>query len=232
MSLMGKAAMVAWHDLKPGMESEHDHWHSREHLFERVSIDGFRRGRRGRAIAAPEEYFLMYEVDDVAVLNSSAYLKRLNAPTAWSEKIIPGIFNMTRTFCRVRASLGGGLGSKMLSIRFSARAGKEASLLSWLHQEVLPSLAATQGIVGAHLLEGDEEASGVTTDETRLRGSPDRIAHLIFLIEGYDDDVLVRLSMDELSPTRFHANGTEIEMVTGLHHLDHVVTESDLPESP
>ena len=57
MSLMGKAAMVSWHDLDSGTEVDHDDWHSHEHLFERVGLPGFKRGRRCRSNGeAAEEY--------------------------------------------------------------------------------------------------------------------------------------------------------------------------------
>ena len=71
--------MVAWHNLAPGSECDHDEWHSREHLFERVAIPGFFRGRRCRALNAKEEYFLMYEVDTLATLTSSARLGSLSS---------------------------------------------------------------------------------------------------------------------------------------------------------
>lgn len=230
MSLMGKAAMVSWHDLEPGSEADHDDWHSHEHLFERVGIPGFRRGRRCRAIAdSAEEYFLMYEVDDLSVLTSEGYLSRLNDPTDWSARIIPSIRRMTRTLCRVRASVGGGLGTAILTVRFSAEPGKRDSMATWLMDGRLAGLAARKGIVGAHLLEGDETASGVQTDEARLRGGGDRTADLALIVEGYDPDALSALLDGELSAERFIENGAGTERSCGVYRAVHVVSEADLP---
>lgn len=231
MSLMGKAAMVAWHDLDPGMEADHDDWHSHEHLFERLAIPGFRRGRRCRAVGdAGEDYFLMYEVDDWSVLTSEAYLARLNDPTEWSARIIPGIRRMTRTLCNVAASVGGGLGTAMLTMRFSPVAGEgRDAIVNWLLDGRLSELAARRGVVGAHLLEGDEAASGVQTDEARLRGGGDQTADLALLVEGYDPDALRALLDGDLSADNFLANGAEAQRYCGLYRAVHVVTKADLP---
>jgi hypothetical protein len=229
MSLMGRAAMVAWHDLRPGSEAEHDDWHSRQHLFERVAISGFRRGRRCRAILAEEEYFLMYEVDDLSALASREYLARLNDPTEWSRRIIPSISNMTRTLCRVLASAGGGVGTAILTLRLAAKAAPREDLIEWIADRQVPELPGRRGIVGAHLLEGDDSASGVKTDEMHLRGGGDRIADLVLLVEGYDPDALRSLLDEQLSVASLVEHGAEAERHVGLYRAVHIVTEADLP---
>ena len=46
MSLLGKGALVIWHDIAAGCEGDYNEWHSKEHLLERVRVPGFRRGYR------------------------------------------------------------------------------------------------------------------------------------------------------------------------------------------
>jgi hypothetical protein len=46
MPLLGSAAMRLSFDIAPELAAEHDHWHLFEHLPERLSIPGFRRGTR------------------------------------------------------------------------------------------------------------------------------------------------------------------------------------------
>ena len=70
MALLGKGALVIWHDPEPEAESDYNEWHSKEHMFERVSVPGFRRGHRAVAISGAPKYFNLYEVDDVATLES------------------------------------------------------------------------------------------------------------------------------------------------------------------
>ena len=77
-------------------------------MLERVAIPGFlsrpavRRGRwTGR-------YLVVYEVTDIGVLTSPAYLERLDNPTAWTREVMPAVVGMNRTLCRVEASFGRG----------------------------------------------------------------------------------------------------------------------------
>lgn len=221
--------MVAWHDLAPGSEAEHDDWHSREHLFERVAISGFRRGRRCRAMLAKEEYFLMYEVDDLSVLTSPEYLARLNDPTEWSRRIIPSISNMTRTLCRVLASVGGSVGTAILTVRLAAKVATREHLVEWIADRQVPQISGRRGIVGAHLFEGDDSASGVKTDEMHLRGGGDRTADLVLLVEGYHPDALRSLLDEQLSVPSLVEHGAEPERHVGLYRVAHIVTEADLP---
>jgi hypothetical protein len=50
MALLGKGALVIWHDVQD--ETDYNEWHSKEHMLERVAVPGFRRGLRYVAIAA------------------------------------------------------------------------------------------------------------------------------------------------------------------------------------
>src|SRR4029453_7975918 len=88
LPLAGSAVLASWNDIAPGGDAEFDHWHTTEHIPERVSVPGFLRGRRYNAIAGNPTYFTLYETDTVAVLQSPAYLARLNAPTPWTAKCI------------------------------------------------------------------------------------------------------------------------------------------------
>ena len=36
--MLGKAAVAMWWDVAPGMRAEWEHWHSSEHMPERLAI--------------------------------------------------------------------------------------------------------------------------------------------------------------------------------------------------
>lgn len=224
--------MVAWHNLASGTADDHDDWHSREHLFERIAIPGFLRGRRHRALEATEDYFLMYEVEELATLTSPAYLERLNAPTPWSQRVIPTIRDMTRTLCRVEASHGGGVGSHLLTVRLSALPTHRADLLCWLKDLLLPSVNAHPGVTGTHLLLGDSAASAAPTDEQRLRGGGDRCADMVLVIEAYQPAALESLAIEPLSAHHFIEQGAENTLQVGLYQLAHLVMPNDVSSIP
>ena len=106
MALLGKGALVIWHDPAPDAESDYNEWHSKEHMLERVGVPGFRRGFRYVALEGAPRYLNLYEVDELATLTSRPYLDRLNDPTPWTRRVVPQVHNNSRTLCRVIASAG------------------------------------------------------------------------------------------------------------------------------
>ncbi|MDP6951691.1 MAG: hypothetical protein QGF53_02930, partial [Alphaproteobacteria bacterium] len=131
MALLGKGMMVFWHDFE-GDETDFLHWHSYEHMPERVGIAGFRRGKRFAAVDSAPRYLTYYETDSVATLTSEGYLARLNDPTPWTKRNLAGFRNSNRTLCAVAASVGHGQGAAMLSIRLSPADAQGSALESWL----------------------------------------------------------------------------------------------------
>lgn len=196
MTLRGKGALVIWHDVAPEGRAEFEAWHLREHMAERVAVPGFRRGRRYRAIAGRPEVFMLYEVADLTVLTSAPYLTRLNDPTPWTRRALAHFRDVNRTLCRVTASLGSGLGGFAATLQPApAVANKQGRLAG----EVLPTLAARNGIVGVHLLAGDAEASRTETAEKKLRDRPDAVADRVIVVEAANADALSALG-DDLPP--------------------------------
>jgi hypothetical protein len=230
MTLLGKGALVIWHDPEAEAESDYNEWHSKEHMFERVGIPGFRRGQRGVAVSGAPRYFNLYEVDDFDVLTSPAYLARLDDPTAWTRRIVPQMHNNSRTLCRVAASFGaGGIPSFWTMLLLSPDAAREAPLRAWLVDEALPRLVERPGILSAHLLDGDPSTSGTDTAEKRLRGGGNEFVDWVLLIGGYDDSALATVADEVLTADVLASQGAASSRVRGIYRLVHCVTEADVP---
>jgi hypothetical protein len=232
MALLGKGALVIWHDPEPAAESDYNEWHSKEHMLERVGVPGFRRGLRYVALEGAPRYLNLYEVDDLATLTSGPYLDRLNHPSPWTRRVVPRVHNNSRTLCRVIASAGGvGICSLLLTLQMAAQPERADELRAWLAADALPALAERAGIIGAHLLEGDAAASrsGGATAEKRLRGRADAIADLVVLVGGYDPEALRAARDGPLGRERLVAHGAAPEQTLGLYQLVHAITEADLP---
>jgi hypothetical protein len=225
MGLLGKGAMVAWYDIVADGDANHNEWHSKEHMLERVGVPGFRRGRRGRAISGGPAYVNLYEVDDLAVLTSKPYLERLNNPTPWTQRSLGHYRNTNRTLCRVAASVGDGICSDLLTIQLTADRGE--ALGRWLCA-TMPAVAGRRGVIGAHYLEGDEAASRTETQEKRLRASSDAIADRVILIAGYAPEALEEVRRTVLAPAGLVAQGAAATQQAAIYRLSHCVTEADL----
>lgn len=204
MPLLGNAAMLLLFDVVREAIPEHDDWHTHEHLPERLSIPGFIRGTRWVALNGQPRYFVMYEVEQLATLTSSAYLERLNNPSAWTTKMMPNYRGMRRGFCSVAGSFGFGVGHLGLLIRFSAGTETGSSLQKWLLQDVLPRLPSRPGIGSVHLFEG--ASTPPMTNEQRIRGIDDGIDRAL-LVTGYSQDALASLARFDLGKTQLEKQG-------------------------
>jgi hypothetical protein len=227
MSLLGKGAMVIWHDIAAGCESDYNEWHSKEHMLERVGVPGFRRGYRYEAISGSPKFLNLYEVDALATLTSKPYLDRLNHPTPWTQKAMGYFRNNNRTLCRVVASVGNGICADLLTIQLAAAPGRGDALGRWL-AETMPALVEQPGVLGAHYLEGDQAASRTETEEKRLRAGSDAIADRVVLVGGYDALALDDVRRSTLAPAALVAQGAEEAQKAAVYRLLHCVTEPDL----
>ena len=227
MAIAGKGCFVAWYDLRPGGETDHDHWHTHEHMIERVAIPGFRRGLRYRSLADGARTCVIYQVDALETLASPAYLQRLNNPTPWTTSSMPLITGMNRTLCRVASTHGHGTGGYLLTVQLAPRAGSEDDLKSWLGDGALAALAGRAGLCGAHLLIGDREVSHIKTQEKELRGGSDAVADWIVLIEGYDRAATEHALAELLGASGLAAHGAADSPTPGLYSLDFAIEESE-----
>ncbi len=150
MDGLPRAAMLLSFDIAAEAQLEHDDWHSHEHLPERLAIPGFLRGSRWRALAGGPAYFVMYEVGELGVLSSPAYMDRLNHPSPWTAKMMPSYRGMRRGLCEIVARAGHGLGGFGLLLRFGVEADGQAALRDWLAGEVMPALPAQDGAGERH----------------------------------------------------------------------------------
>ena len=118
MARVGSGIIAIWHDISDEGLSDFYEWHDREHIPERLSIDGFQRGRRYIAVAGEPRFFTLYNVRDPSVLTGAAYHSRLNDPTPWTQSVVSYFSAEARSLCEVRAAMGQAAGGIIGTIRF------------------------------------------------------------------------------------------------------------------
>jgi hypothetical protein len=171
MALRGTAFIAMWHDVQPQAEPEWSRWHTREHMPERVSIPGFRVGRRYVAWGlAKYRYFTMYEGDSLETFRSPAYLARLNAPTPWSNRMQPTFLNFVRIACETLISEGDGYGGALATWRLLLADGAETDFIAAM-PELTRAVGAIEGVCGVHVGIARREVTQYRTRETELRGT-------------------------------------------------------------
>ena len=224
MGMCGNAALLLNFDVDPAAVAEHDHWHTKEHMPERLSIPGFLRGTRWLADNASPRYLVIYEVRDVNVLTGTDYLQRLNNPSAWTSKTMTHVRGMRRGFCRVEGSMGAGLGHALLQVRYAPAEGRGQALRDWLLRVALPRIASNPGFASAHILE-----SAVTpqmTDEQRIRGK-DASVDATLIVTAHDDGFIDRAADVELAASHFEAHGCATASDRGRFRYDYSLNAAE-----
>lgn len=227
MPLTGHAAMLLSFDIAPEAIPEHDRWHTQEHLPERLSIPGFLRGSRWRAEHGEPGYIVLYEVAELAVLDSPAYLARLNDPTPWTRRMMPHYRGMRRGLCKVVGSVGHGLGGVTTLIRYTASPATSDTLDPWVCGQLLPDLAARPGLGSAHLLRA--AATAAMTDEQRIRGA-DLGFDCAIIVSGYDAAAVTACARDPDGLGRLVELGAS-DPVIATYRLDSLLTAAELVQA-
>src|SRR3954468_3552630 len=210
--MRGAGFLAIWSDVDRSNLTDYRHWLTREHTTERVTTDGFLANRVFRAMRDDiERFFILYELEAPEVLDGPAYLARLNAPTPWSQRIMPQLGNFIR---------GGGV--------MAARAGRgEGATIAALRLEQLPeapqaladALVALDGIAAVQIGATDQARTQVPTVEKRMRRQEGFFAGLL-IIEALDRTSLrsALRAAAEIAPQSIPAG--ESEIYRGVFALD------------
>jgi hypothetical protein len=186
MPLAGQGMLLTSMDVDPSVEVEFNRWYDREHLLERVAIDGFIEARRYLAHAASPKYLSLYSTITFEVLDSPAYRTALANQTAWSKQNIARFRNMIRSVARITVSRGVGRGSALGLVRIRPAADASETLRSAIGDQLDPG--TLDGIISMHLIESDPGLSKPLTDhpEASAPGAGDWYV----LIDGTDVDAV------------------------------------------
>jgi hypothetical protein len=195
MPLAGKGMLLTSMDIDPDDEADFNRWYDREHLIERVAIDGFLEARRYIAHRGSPKYLCLYSTETFEVLDSPAYRKALTAPTDWSKTNLARFKNMIRTIARITISRGQGRGAALGIVRLRPAGGGHDRLRASLRAQLDPE--QRDGIISMHLIESDPALSKPLTDDppvsdpgagdwfvlidaTNVNAASDAIAALVF----------------------------------------------------
>jgi hypothetical protein len=201
------ALLCAGLDVEDDHQRDMEEWHSKEHLQERIALDGFLRGRRLYAADMRPRYFIMYEIGDLSDLLAPTYLERLNDPTAWTQRVTPRFKDNFLASCVQHAAYGSAAGAELLVLKI--RATDAAHLLGAFDSVRMQALCAHPGIYRARLAIPDVAASTVKTEEFDVsKHAFDE--DLLLLVEAGRPQDLMALEQAELGAEQIAASGGEI----------------------
>jgi len=156
---------------QPGeLEEEFNDWYDTDHIPERLGVPGFETGRRFVCLDGWPRYLALYDLSDLAVLDTPAYQRVAgDNQTAWTRRILRRV-RVTRVV-GTQHFPGDCITSdapRLLLLRFrNTTAQDEAPLLAGLHANFLNR----PGTVQIRLLAGDN-AAHFALIESRLPFAP------------------------------------------------------------
>jgi hypothetical protein len=224
MPLAGKGMLLTSMDIDPSDEAEFNRWYDREHLEERVAIEGFLEARRFVAHRGSPKYLSLYSTETFAVLDSPAYRKALANQTDWSRTNIARFKNMIRAVARITISRGQGRGAALGIIRLRPSAGGEDRLRATLRERLDPE--QIDGIISMHLIESDPALSKPITNDP---SAPNPGAGDWFvLIDGTHINAISAAIEARFAGSAFEGG---IKVSTGSYNLMWDLVKNDLPLS-
>jgi hypothetical protein len=219
MPLAGKGMLLTSMDIDPSDEAEFNRWYDREHLEERVAIDGFVEARRYIAHQGAPKYLSLYSTETFEVLQSPAYRAALANQTEWSKANIARFKNMIRTVARITISRGQGRGAALGIIRLRPSVGGEEKLRATLRDALDPGLL--DGIISMHLIENDPHLSKPLTDNPAA--SDPGAGDWFVLIDATDVEAIPAAIATRLGGFK------SLVISTGVYRLMWDLAKSDLP---
>jgi hypothetical protein len=227
MPLAGKGMLLTSMDIDPSDEAEFNRWYDREHLEERVAIDGFLEARRYVARnASPKcpKYLCLYATTTIDVLDSPTYRARLANPTDWSKKTMAKFKNMIRAVARVTVSRGQGRGAVLGIVRLRPQAGHEAALRAALTERLDP--AGLDGIISMHLIESDPLLSGPTAEIPAAAGAVS--SDWFVLIDGTSAEAITAALASRITGTSAPDRAALIS--SGIYEVMWYLAKSDIAQ--
>ena len=219
MPLAGKGMLLTSMDIDPSDEAEFNRWYDREHLEERVAIEGFLEARRYIAHQGAPKYLSLYSTKTFEVLESAAYRTALANQTEWSKANIARFKNMIRAVARITISRGQGRGAALGIVRLRPSAGDEEKLRATLREALDPG--PLDGIISMHLIESDPQLSKPLTN--RPAAADPGAGDWFVLIDATDVNAIPAAITARLGALQSAVTST------GVYRLMWDLAKSDLP---
>lgn len=216
--MQGCALLMLWNDIAPSVEAEYNHWHSSEHVPERVTVPGIRVGRRyvrEDDSNTDQRYLSIYELESTAVLSSAPYLALMNQPTPWSQKMRPHFRNIRRIACMRETSASLGIGGCTRVFQFDT-----LDEIPNTPQALVDRCLDAPGIIAAHWCVIDPSVPGLSWNSP---GETARNCAAMLMVEATDAGALHHFSNTPEFLSRLAARATP----GAIYRARHIVEKND-----
>jgi len=156
---MAKGILVAAMDYSDVATDEFNDWYDTEHIPERLAVPGFLNAERWLGSANPKQSLALYDLDNVAVLQSAPYRAVGGANgSPWTKRVT----GRTRSIIRLEgeqlrpgdALAPVGQAAALLLIAMNVAPEAENEFNEWYNTEHIPALGGVPGVLCARRYRG------------------------------------------------------------------------------
>jgi len=212
--------LAVFNDVKGDDDAriEFNNWYNQQHLLERVGVPGFVTGYRYKAVQASHQYFAWYETAWPSVMQSKGYVNRLEDPTAWTARVMPGFANMVRTVATRTMRAGEGVGAAAATFQIvDPKSTSRMQDQAQEHESLLAQVLACDGVVSIEHWLADKALSSTDTTESRLRGGSDKTFDRVLMVQAMDVGSLETVCT--LVETNLQSQGLKLSGAPGIWQL-------------
>lgn len=158
--MKSSAFLVFANDVDPAQREAYERWHGGHHVPQRFTVPGILRATRYQAVGGGSpDYLTVYDLADIAALNSPEYRRLAEHPDAVTLAMRPFLRNPLRLACHALVGADCPHGGSLVMMRMAdASAGRVAE---WLEAEKPPTirLGRTAPDAGGHPIMGQAAMS-------------------------------------------------------------------------
>lgn len=153
MPAPGFGMLITLINVDAADEQGFNRWFDKEHLPERVRIDGFINGRRYQALQGDDKYLTVCTTRSMDVLNGPAYKQIISQPTELTRHYMAKFKTGSRSVVSVKQSHGQGHGGFLAFLKISPEVqGSHDDILGQHIDTLLAQYVTQDDICASHLV--------------------------------------------------------------------------------
>ena len=158
--MRSSAFLVFANDVVSEQREVYESWHGGHHVPQRLTVPGILRATRYKAVGGDSpDYLTVYDLADIAVLDSAEYRRLAEQPDAVTQAMRPFLRNPLRLACRTLVGADCPHGDFLVMLRMTDASATRAA--AWLAAEksVTIRLGRTAPDAGGHPIMGQAATS-------------------------------------------------------------------------
>lgn len=157
MALTPPGMLFVASDIDPNDEDDFNAWYDREHVEERVRMDGVLSAARYISVENGPKYLSLYWADSLSTFASKAYTYAFQNQTPWSTSVLKKMRSPTRRIGEIHANVGQGSGAWIAVLPLDAANASERLVEQC--RDLGERLSEASGFVHSYLLMPSDELS-------------------------------------------------------------------------